>query len=85
MRGDDQARCAGRAGIIVIANRRHRQPLSLDSGAKSLNSSLGKGQRPMLCRDFIIADSSLLADPAGAESRCPASSKTPAKTTTKTV
>ncbi len=39
----------------------------------------------MLCRDLIIADSNLLADPAGADSRCPVSSKTPAKTTTKTV
>lgn len=39
----------------------------------------------MLCRDFIFADCSLLAENAGQERRSPASSKTVAKTTTKTV
>lgn len=39
----------------------------------------------MLRREFYIADSSLLAEIAGQERRMPASSKTTAKTTTKTV
>ena len=70
---------------IVIARSTLLPARPLTPVENRLIAAADKGTASMPCREFHIAESSLLAEIAGREWRMPASSKTTAKTTTKTV